>query len=247
MLPLAVLTPLLGYATWRTHALDRAPPAAAPVIGITGAMWWWEIRYRDPASGREVVSANELRLPVGRTVRLGLTSRDVIHSFWVPSLGGKRDTVPGRVNRLVVSAERPGTWHGACAEYCGEQHARMRLVVVAMPADEFDRWLAAQAAPAAPVTDALLQRGRAAFLDNGCAVCHSVRGVADDGRRGPDLTHVGSRLQLGAGTLRNDGAASMAQWLTGVQALKPGAHMPSIRHLDAATLDALAGWLAQLR
>lgn len=249
VLPVTVLTALLVYATARTEGLDR-PPAQGPalVVGVTGAMWWWQVRYRDPASGREVVSANELRLPAGRPVQLGLASADVLHSFWIPALGGKRDLVPGRVNRLVVTATVPGVHRGTCAEYCGAQHARMALHAVVMPADDFDRWLAAQAQPAAePGGDARLVRGRALFLDHGCAACHAVRGTADGGGRGPDLTHVAGRLHLGAGTLPNDGAAAMARWLTGVQDLKPGAHMPSITHLPPDALDALAAYLAHLR
>jgi cytochrome c oxidase subunit II len=245
-LPTVVLSALLGYSVWRTAGLERAPPGSPLVISVTGHLWWWQVRYHDPASGRWISTANELHLPVGRPVQLGLDSADVIHSFWVPTLGGKMDLVPGRVNRLVITARQPGVHRGVCAEYCGAQHARMALQVVVEPPEEFERWLAAQAAAAAPPTDALLERGRRAFLDNGCAACHAVRGVADGGSRGPDLTHVGSRRQLGAGTVPN-GAGALARWITDVQDLKPGARMPSFRHLDASTVDALAAYLASLR
>lgn len=146
--PVVVLSALMLYGTARTAGLERGLAQPSLVIGVTGRLWWWEVRYRDAASGREVVSANELRVPVGRSVQIALQSHDVLHSFWVPALAGKMDLVPGRVNRLVVTATRPGVHRGQCAEYCGEQHAKMALHVVALPAEEFDRWLAAEARPA---------------------------------------------------------------------------------------------------
>jgi cytochrome c oxidase subunit 2 len=156
--------------------------------------------------------------------------------------------VPGRINRLVVTAHEEGVHRGVCAEYCGTQHARMALHVVVVPPADFDRWLAAQSAPAARPTDALLARGRDAFLAHGCANCHAVRGVAEPGpgAMGPDLTHVASRLYLGAGTVRTD-RDSLARWVADVQAFKPGARMPSFTHLDRGTLQALAAYLAHLQ
>lgn len=243
--PVTVLTVLLGYAVARTAGLER-PPAGNPlVVGITGHLWWWEVRYHDPATGGWIVLANELRLPAGRTAQLGLASADVIHSFWVPALGGKMDLVPGRTNRLVVTPQREGVHRGVCAEYCGTQHARMALHVVVLPPQEFDRWLATQAREAAAPTNATLERGRRALLQHGCAGCHAVRGVAGESHLGPDLTHVGSRLYLGAGTVPN-GRDALTGWIADVQAYKPGARMPSFGHLDRATLDALAAYLAQL-
>ena len=245
--PLLVLASLLAYSSGRTPGWLVPPPPGALIVGITARMWWWEVRYRDPASGRDITLANELHLPVGRPVWLGLNSPDVIHSFWVPALAGKVDMVPGRVNHLLVEAGRAGVYRGQCAEYCGDQHARMALHVVARPPAEFDAWLAAQARPAAALPDvALLARGREAFLARRCNACHSVRGVAEEGRLGPDLTHVGSRLYLGAGTLRNH-PGSMAHWIADTQAVKPGARMPSSRDMDTATLQALAAWLEQLQ
>jgi cytochrome c oxidase subunit II len=244
--PVVVLSALLVYGTLRTVGLDR-PPANPLAVGVTAHMWWWEIRYRDPASGREVRVANELHLPVGRPVQLGLASADVIHSVWVPALGGKMDTVPGRVNRLVITAREPGIYRGVCAEFCGEQHARMALHVVVLPADDFDRWLSAQAQPARPTEpDSQAGRGARAFVAQGCVACHTVRGLAEGAALGPDLTHVGSRGWLGAGTLRNEPQAA-ARWIASVQALKPNARMPSFAHLDPATLDALGAYLEQLK
>jgi cytochrome c oxidase subunit 2 len=244
--PALVLAALFVYGNSRS----AAPPAARSdddlVIAVTGRMWWWDIRYLDPRSGRTVRVANELRVPVGRPVRLALGSADVIHSFWVPALGGKVDMVPGRITRLRFHAERAGVYRGQCAEFCGEQHARMALHVVAEPAQTFERWLAGQAAEAAPPADALLMAGRQAFLERGCSACHAIRGVAAGSELGPDLTHVGSRLHLGAGVLRNLPGAPAA-WITGVQGLKPGAHMPAANDIDATTLAALSAYLGSLR
>lgn len=245
-LPVAVLVALMGFSQWRAHALLAEPPEDALVLSVKGRMWWWEVRYRNPADGSDVVLANEIRVPTGRTVRLSLTSDDVIHSVWLPTLAGKIDTVPGRVNRLAFSVDAPGVHRGQCAEFCGQQHARMALHLVAMAPADFDAWLAAQAEPAAAPANAQQQRGRSAFLAQRCSACHTVRGVSDEGQLGPDLTHVGSRVALGAGTLAN-GPAAMAQWVAHIQHLKPGARMPSYDRLDPETLDAIAAWLAHLR
>lgn len=246
LFPLVVLGALLAWTLARTPGWMERPPPGALVVGITAHMWWWEVRYRDPASGREVTLANELHLPAGRPVWLGLSSPNVIHSFWVPALGGKMDMVPGRVAHLMVQVDQPGSWRGQCAEYCGEQHARMALHVVAHAPAGFDAWLAAQARPAVAPEGALLERGREAFLTQRCNACHTVRGVAEESRLGPDLTHVGSRLYLGAGTLLNQPGA-MAHWVAHTQDVKPGARMPSSSDMDAQTLAALAAWLEQLK
>ena len=246
LFPLVVLTSLLAWSHARTPAwLAQAPPGAL-IVGITAHMWWWEVRYSDPVSGANITLANELHLPVGRPVWLGLSSPDVIHSFWVPALGGKMDMLPGRVRHLLVQADEAGTWRGQCAEFCGEQHARMALHVLAKPAAEFDAWLAAQARPAAAPASALTLRGREAFLDQRCNACHTVRGVAEESRLGPDLTHVGSRLFLGAGTLENQ-PDNMARWVAHTQEVKPGARMPSSPDMDAGTLQALAAYLGHLK
>jgi len=244
--PTVLLSALLLYDVLRVEGLERPPTADPLVIGVTGHQWWWEVRYHDPASGRWIALANELHLPAGRPVQIGLTSADVIHSFWVPTLGGKMDTVPGRVNRLAITALAPGVHRGQCAEYCGTQHALMALHVVVDTPEDFDRWLAAQASAATPPADAVAERGRDAFLAHGCAACHALRGVAAGSELGPDLTHVGSRLWLGAGTVRNE-PATLRRWIADIQGIKPGARMPSFKHLDAATLDALAAYLGQLR
>lgn len=240
---------LIALGMWSSrHTPDwmaQAPPGAL-VVSVTGHLWWWEVRYRDPATGQEVVTANELHLPVGRPVWLGLNSPNVIHSFWVPALGGKIDMVPGRVNHLLVQPTTAGVYRGQCAEFCGEQHARMALHVVAEAPEAFSAWMAAQARPAAASASTEIARGQAAFLAQRCNACHTVRGVAEEGRLGPDLTHVGSRLYLGAGTLANQPGA-LAQWVAHTQTIKPGARMPSSTDLDAATLASLGAYLEHLK
>jgi cytochrome c oxidase subunit 2 len=245
-LPVVVLSALLVWSTWRSADLSPQTSRGAMAIGVTAKMWWWEVRYRDPASGREVASANEIRIPAGRPVYLGLTSTDVIHSLWVPALNGKMDTVPGRVTGLALHADKPGIYRGQCAEYCGEQHARMALRVVAMAPAEFERWLAHEAQPAQVPKDALFERGRAAFLEQRCQSCHTIRGVAEGARLGPDLTHIGGRMHIAAGTLRNH-RGTLAGWIADPQAIKPGARMPAALDIDADTLHALAAYLEQLK
>jgi cytochrome c oxidase subunit 2 len=246
LFPTVTLAALFVWTLPQTADWKPAPPPGALVITVTGHMWWWEVRYTDPASGAEVLTANEIRIPAGRPVYLALASRDVIHSFWVPQLAGKMDMVPGRMQHLLLSAQQPGTYRGQCAEFCGEQHARMALHVVALAPAEFDAWLAAQAQPAAAPATPRQAQGLQAFLVNRCDACHTVRGAGASSRLGPDLTHVGSRLHLAAGTLPNT-AEGREDWIAHVQSLKPGARMPSYERLDAATLAALADWLGSLR
>jgi cytochrome c oxidase subunit 2 len=244
--PGVVVAALYAWSLPMSPAWKPVPPPGALVVTVTGHMWWWDVRYRDPATGADVHTANEIRIPAGRPVYLALASHDVIHSFWVPQLAGKMDMVPGRMQHLLLSADRPGTYRGQCAEFCGEQHALMALQVVALEPPQFDAWLAAQAAPApAPLTPAQA-RGRDAFLAARCNACHTVRGVSEEGRLGPDLTHLGSRGTLAAGTLPNT-QEGRVRWIAHVQQVKPGARMPSYDRLDAASLQAMAEWLGALR
>ena len=238
--PGAVLAALFAWTLPMTPSWKPVPAPGALVVRVTGHMWWWDVQYGDAA----VRTANEIRIPVGRPVFLALDSADVIHSFWVPQLAGKMDMVPGRLQHLQLAADRPGTYRGQCAEFCGEQHANMALHVVALPPAEFDAWLAAQSQPAvaAPAQEA----GRQAFLAQRCDACHAVRGVTGETRLGPDLTHVGSRLQLAAGTLPNT-EAGRRQWIAHVQKLKSGARMPSYEKLGDETIAAISEWLGALR
>lgn len=247
--PVTVLTVLLTWSTWRSGQMAAQTSQHATRVAVSANMWWWEVRYPDPGGGPDIVSANEIHIPTGRPVYLGLTAGDVIHSLWVPALGGKMDMVPGRVTGLTLQADKPGVYRGQCAEYCGEQHARMALHVVAHTPADYAAWLARQARPAAAPADAagetILARGRQAFIEQRCAACHTIRGVSEVTRLGPDLTHVGARLHIAAGTLRTH-RGTLAGWIADPQSIKPGARMPPAS-MDGDTLSALAAYLEQLK
>lgn len=211
------------------------------VIEVIGHQWWWEIRYPDGGNG-EVVTANRLVLPAGEPVDFHVSSDDVIHSFWVPRLGGKVDMIPGRTNRIRLEADRPGTFGGQCAEFCGEQHANMRLQVEAMAREDFEAWLAArQTAPSHESEEHA--EARQEFSDY-CGSCHRVDSLSQ-GREGPDLTDLGSRPSLGAGKMpMREGA--VAHWLMHHKEIKPGNRMPRHDHLDVETLERIGAWLETL-
>jgi cytochrome c oxidase subunit 2 len=199
------------------------------------------VRYL-AADGSVVESANELRLPVGEPVEFRLQSPDVIHSFWIPAIGGKMDMIPGRITRLTLTPTTSGVFRGVCAEYCGTSHALMGFPVVVLEKLEFARWLMRQAEPAPVPAEPRTARGQDLFLANGCGACHTVRGTPADGVLGPDLTHVGGRLSLGAGMLPNE-TDDFVRWLARTAELKPGVHMPAFGMLPADELDALAVYL----
>jgi len=319
VLPLPLLAALMAWSGWQASMLTWPFSGTRIQVTVIAHMWWWEVRYRDTVTGREVVLANELRLPVGERVYLALASADVLHAFWVPALAGKVDMVPGRVHGLTLRADTPGRYRGQCAEYCGTQHAAMALDVVAVAPGEFAAWLEHQAAPAASIaaapaaasalavkrpeaglpesvlpgaavsgsSDAVarlrgawpptgaaaasaatgsgtgsvdglrgkaaapigadqgIHRGREVFLAARCNACHTVRGVAEGGTLGPDLTHVAGRARIAAGTLPMNRAAIIG-WIANPQAAKPGARMPPAS-LPPDDLQALASWLESLQ
>jgi cytochrome c oxidase subunit 2 len=253
--PVLVLGALLLYGLMLMPRLREPPPDEDAHVAVTGEQWWWRVRYAgfnaderngDANRAGEVVLANEIHLPVGERVRFVFDSPDVIHSFWVPSLAGKVDMIPGRTTTVVLEPTRSGVFRGVCAEYCGTSHAHMRFVVVVTARADFDRWLRAQATPAQVPRTLAQQRGHAAFLRNGCGACHAIRGTPAHGAVGPDLTHVGSRLELAAGTLPND-AGAFAKWIADAHALKPGALMPPFATLPPAELQAMALYLDSLQ
>lgn len=242
--PVITLTVLLGYGLWLMRPSIAAPDPAALRLEVTGEQWWWRIAYpRENAP--PIAEANEIRIPVGRDVDFVLRSNDVIHSFWVPSLGGKLDMIPGRTNTLRLKAERPGIYRGQCAEYCGGPHALMALEIVAMPAAEFDAWLA-EAEHRPQPAEAKLAQGEKLFLSAGCGACHTVRGTSGVGVIGPDLSRIGGRRFLAAATLRNT-PENLAGFITDPQAVKPGALMPSFAIFSADESDALTSYLGSLR
>jgi cytochrome c oxidase subunit 2 len=204
-------------------------------VRAVGHQWWWEFGYGP------VTTANEMHIPVDTPVELELTSADVIHSFWVPELGGKSDMLPGTTNRLRLFARRAGVYEGQCSEFCGVEHAWMRIRVVAESQANFARWLAAQGQSAATRGG----DGERIFLTAICVSCHAIRGTPAVGTAGPDLTHVGARATLGAGVLPND-AARMRAWIADPQLYKPGALMPRVP-LSDTELDSLAAYLVSLK
>lgn len=242
--PVVVLTGVLifGLAGLPDALAPAAPETTA--IEIDAAQWWWRVRYV-PHTGPPVELANEIRLPVGERLNVTLTSRDVVHSFWVPSIAGKMDVIPGRLNRLALEPTRTGTFRGTCAEFCGASHAKMGFTVVVLERAAFDEWLRAQMSAAAEPLDPTARRGQQAFFANGCNTCHTVRGTIARGTAGPDLTHVGSRTTIAAGTLPSEPAAFRA-WIARTRQIKPGVHMPAFAALPDDELAALAAYLAQL-
>lgn len=239
-----------------------------PDIRVTGQQWWFNAHYlpggsicatqasdldlrteRRPAGERadQIVPApTEIHIPVGRPVEIELVSRDVIHSFWVPKLHGKVDLVPGRANRVRIQADKPGVYEGQCGEYCGAEHARMRLMIVAEPAEDYVTWLNRQRAPASMPATAQVERGRRLFESAACALCHTVRGTDARGAVGPDLTHLGSRARIAGGAFANT-TANLSAWVTDAQSLKPGSQMPSLRQFSGEELRALVAYLQSLK
>jgi cytochrome c oxidase subunit 2 len=232
--------------TLQTLSATAAPPVRPKyMIEVTGHQWWWEIHYVSADTSGEVTTANEIHIPVGEPVALRVASGDVAHSFWVPQLQGKIDAIPGQTNSFWIRADKAGTYHGACAEYCGMQHAHMAMVVVAEPMDKFQEWMRAQRAPAPEPTDSLPALGLSVFKNAPCVLCHTIRGTGTGGRMGPDLTHIATRLTLGAGAVDNT-PGTMAGWIANAQAFKPGSDMPQIQ-LDGKSMSALLAYLETLR
>jgi cytochrome c oxidase subunit 2 len=217
----------------------------AITVDVIGHQWWWEFQYHDVTPSDFVTSPNELHIPVGVPVHIKAISRDVIHSFWVPNLHGKRDLIPGQVTNTWIQADQPGVYRGQCAEFCGHQHANMAFVVVAEPMDKFLAWIGSQRQPASePQTDEA-RRGRDVFLQSTCVMCHTVRGTSAGARLGPELTHVGSRMTIAAGTLPNT-RGHLGGWVADPQSVKPGVRMPP-NPLEPPDLQAVLTYLRSLR
>jgi cytochrome c oxidase subunit 2 len=214
-------------------------------IKVTGRQFWWQFDYEDAEPHRRLTTANEIHIPVGEPVLLKLESSDVIHSFWIPSLAGKMDLIPGRQNLLQIQADREGVFRGQCAEFCGWQHAHMGVLVVARPKAEFDAWREQQLSGAASPQDEQRKRGEEIFFSKPCVMCHQVRGTSAGGKVGPDLTHVGSRQFIAAGTLPNT-RGNLAAWIVDPQGIKPGAQMP-VMTIEPDELDPLVSYLEGLK
>ena len=245
VVPTIVLGVLLLYGLAPLPEVLALPGPGGPVVTVTGHQWWWRVRYELP-DGRTFDLANELRLPLHQRVEIRLESADVVHSFWLPSVAGKMDAVPGRVNRIALEPTQTGVFRGACAEYCGTSHARMNFYAVVLTPEEFATWTAAQLADAGRPVDPDAIRGEAEFLRSGCGACHAVRGTTAIGRFGPDLTHVGGRVSIGAGMLPTQ-VGELQRWIQVTERVKPGVHMPSFSMLPPEDVRAIATYLAGLR
>lgn len=256
IIPAVVIAGVTIASTVVHREIDPDQGDDGTVVEVTGHQYWWEVRY----PGQDVVTANEVHIPTGERVEVHVNSSDVIHSFWVPTLSGKIDMIPGRSNTIWLEAGEPGVYWGQCAEYCGEQHAKMRFVVVAHEPTEFTGWVAAQQEselpptvpdmPADPGESPLVAesgevtRGREIFMSSSCVYCHAIQGTAARGEYGPDLTHLASRETLAAGILRND-RGNLAGWILDPQSIKPGALMPGT-DMDGDDLQALLTYLESL-
>ncbi|CAN5467081.1 cytochrome c oxidase subunit II [soil metagenome] len=230
-----------------TVTTRRPTPEQRPItIEAIGRQWWWDFRYDNEPASRSFRTANEIRIPVGRPVIIKATSFDVIHSFWVPNLHGKIDMVPGRTNVIWFQADEPGVYRGQCAEFCGLQHAKMAFMVVAEPEEQYNAWVEAYTRPAddRPMGEAR-SPGEQVFLEAQCSLCHTVRGTGAWGQVGPDLTRIGSRRTLAAGTMPNT-RGHMGGWILDPQHIKPGNFMPPTP-LDPERLQALLDYLESLK
>jgi cytochrome c oxidase subunit 2 len=244
LFPLATLLVLTVVSATILRAITAGTGPDSPVIEVTGHQYWWDVVH-DP-DNRALRDANEIILPVDTPVTLRLLSDDVIHSFWVPSISGKMDMIPGRINELTVTATKEGRFRGQCAEFCGLSHPLMAFEVVVLSADAYDDYLERLEDSARDAVTPQQRRGMEVFLTAGCTACHTVRGVSENGRLGPDLSRVGARASLGAGMWRMN-LGNLAGWIADVGDMKPGAQMPSYNHLSGPDLRAVSAWLESLK
>jgi cytochrome c oxidase subunit II len=228
-----------------SRGLNSPSGPGAIQVDVVGHQWWWEFQYTDVTPSDYVTSPNELHIPVGVPVVLKVSSRDVIHSFWVPNLHGKRDLIPGQITHTWIQADEPGVYRGQCAEFCGHQHANMAFTVVAEPMDKFLTWIAHQRQPAIEPSTDEQRHGRDVFLQSTCVSCHTIRGTDAGSRVGPELTHVGSRLTIAAGTLPNT-RGHLGGWIADPQSIKPGTRMPA-NPLPSQDLQAVLAYVRSLR
>ncbi|MGY4371720.1 cytochrome c oxidase subunit 2 [Bradyrhizobium sp. LB1.3] len=235
----------LSFVSYAGQRIVFAKGENALTLKIIGHQWWWEVRYEDDSPHRSFVTANEIRIPTGQPVKVELESADVVHSFWVPSLTGKMDLITGQKNELQFTAKNAGVYRGQCAEFCGLQHAHMAFAVIALPPDEFGRWRDRENQSANSPADQLGKQGEALFRARGCALCHNISGTLAGGQLGPDLTHIGSRTTITAGTLPNT-PATLGAWIADPQHIKPGNLMPKMP-LQSGELIAILHYLEQLK
>jgi cytochrome c oxidase subunit II len=241
-IPFVILLAVYGIGLHDLDALAAPPDKPAVTVDVVGHRYWWEIHYADRAGA---VTANEMHIPVGESVRVRLRTADVQHSFWVPNLMPKTDLIAGKVNQTWLRTDRAGSYRAQCAEYCGQQHAFMALLVVAQPRADFDAWLTRMAQPSTSVLTPAEEHGRAVFEQSSCASCHTIRGTSAAGVAGPDLTTIGSRWSIGAGAAPND-AGHLGGWIVNSQTIKPGNAMPP-QPVSAQDLPDLLAYLQSLK
>ena len=235
---------IYSYSTGRALTADLAQKNGL-AIELTGHQWWWEVRYNDVDASNIFTTANEIHIPVGVPVTFTLRGGDVIHSFWVPNLAGKKDLIPGKVSTIWLQADKPGVYRGQCAEYCGLQHARMALWVVAEPQEQFNAWRQNQTQTSVPPATDSQRYGQQVFLAAPCVMCHAINGTPAGSNFGPNLTHVGSRNTIAAATLSNT-REHLMHWIVNSQQFKPGNRMPQ-NNLGQTELDALVDYLQSLK
>ncbi len=239
--------PLTVALVWTmvTLAAVAGPPAhPALVLDVTGRQWWWQVRYNADSPPDIFETANEIHIPIGVPVLVRLHGGDVIHSFWVPQLTGKTDTIPGQVNLSWIEADKPGRYLGQCTEFCGFQHAHMQFEVVAEPRAQFEQWVSEQRRSAPPPATPEATRGLA-LVEYRCGLCHRVRGTDAGAFSAPDLTHLMSRRKIAAGTLLNN-PGNLVGWIQNPQNIKPGNLMPN-QGLSAAQLSDTLAYLETLK
>jgi cytochrome c oxidase subunit 2 len=225
------------------HANDVVPDI---YIKVTGRQWWWDVEYRDLMNpSNSLHTANEICLPVGKTARIDLEGADVIHSFWVPNLAGKKDAIPLHPTAMWLRADRPGKYEGQCAEFCGLGHAKMRMMVSVVFQDEYNKWYTnVQAEAPKPQTD-LQKKGQQIFLSSTCVMCHTISGTTAMASFAPGLSHLGSRQAIAAGTLKNT-PENLSKWILDPPSIKPGTRMPQ-HNIAPQDLNALVAYLESLK
>lgn len=235
---------IYSYSTGRALTADLGQKNGLS-IELTGHQWWWEVRYDDVDASNIFITANEIHIPVGVPVLFTLHGADVIHSLWVPNLAGKKDLIPGKVATMWLQADKPGVYRGQCAEYCGLQHARMALWIVAEPQDQFNAWRQNETQGSVQPASDSQKRGQQVFLTSACVMCHAIGGTPAGANFGPNLTHVGNRHTIAAATLSNTRDHLMS-WIVNSQTFKPGNKMPA-NNLGQQDLDALVDYLQSLK
>lgn len=241
VIPALLLIVIFGFTVRTIHASDPSAAGHAPDLRVIGHQWWWEADYL----GSGVVAANEIHIPTGRPILIDVESSDVIHDFWVPELGRKIDAIPGHPNHIWISADKPGEYLGTCAEFCGNQHAWMRIVVIAQTPADFEAWQRDQLVVPATPTAGEAAQGAQIFRDQTCINCHTVAGTLGNQRIGPDLTHLADRSTIAAGAAANT-PANLLKWLEDPNSIKPETHMPNFQ-LSRAQAHALVAYMETLK